>query len=86
MKTFVSCSIITVCSTWKPVYECVQTSELEYKDADPMILRYGTIIFEISPDASTIEGWFVGYAAEMKGLIHGEIKMRNGGRLQLSVR
>jgi hypothetical protein len=60
--------------------------KLEYKDADPMILRYGTIIFEISPDASTIEGWFVGYAAEMKGLIHGEIKMRKGGRLELSGR
>jgi hypothetical protein len=49
--------------------------KLEYKDADYTILRYGTIFFQISPDARNLVGRFLGYAAERGGLIYGEVKM-----------
>jgi hypothetical protein len=47
--------------------------KLEYKDAMHEVLRYGTIIFHLSPDARTLEGRFVGYAPEPRKLIYGRI-------------
>jgi hypothetical protein len=61
--------------------------KLEYKDADYLILRYGTIFFQISPNARKIVGRFLGYAAEREGLIYGKIEMsKKGGKLELGGR
>lgn len=54
--------------------------KLEYKDADYTVLRYGTIFFQISPDAKKLAGKFLGYAAEKGGLIYGNMEMLNKGK------
>lgn len=51
--------------------------KLEYKDADYTVLRYGTIFFQISPDAKKLDGKFLGYAAERGGLIYGDTRVSN---------
>ena len=47
--------------------------KLEYKDADYMVLRYGTIFFRMYPDAKNVVGRFLGYAPEPQGLIYGKV-------------
>lgn len=49
--------------------------KLEYSDTNPLVLRYGTIIFNLTPDGEALEGRFVGYAPEPRKLIYGKIDL-----------
>ena len=53
--------------------------QIDYKDEDFRVLRYGTFFFRISDNSENLTGRFLGYAAEVGNLIYGEAKAKKKG-------